>query len=96
MPTNIIQTVDESDGRVILSVEGDMLIDDALLLEKIALEMSTDHGGDVTIDLADLDFLDSESAPVLKRLAREHGFRIEGMEIFLQSSIDSAERSSPT
>ena len=33
-----------------------------------------------------------ESAPILKRLEREHGFTIEGMEIFLQSAIDSAER----
>ena len=92
MPTNIIQTVNETDGRVLLRVEGDMMLDDALLLEKIALEMRTDHGQDVTIDVADLDFLDSESAPILKRLEREHGFAIEGMEIFLQSAIDSAER----
>jgi len=68
------------------------MLDDALLLEKIAIEMRTDYGTDLTIDLADLDFLDSESAPVLKRLEREHGFKIEGMEIFLQSAIDSAER----
>lgn len=92
MPTNIIQTVSETDGRMILRVEGDMMLDDALLLEKIAVEMRTDHGGDLTIDLADLDFLDSDSAPVLKRLQKEHGCVIEGMEIFLQSAIDSAER----
>ena len=90
MPTNIIQTL--SDDRLMLRVEGDMMLDDALLLEKIAIEMRSDHGRDVTIDIADLDFLDSESAPVLKRLEREHGFTIEGMEIFLQSAIDSAER----
>jgi anti-anti-sigma regulatory factor len=96
MPTNIIQTVSETDGRVILRVEGEMLLDDALLLEKIAVEMRTDQCSEVTIDLADLDFLDSESAPVVKRLAKEHGFKIEGMEIFLQSAIDSAERSSST
>ena len=92
MPTNIIQTVSDDDGRVILHVEGDMFLDDALLLEKIALEMRTDHDREVAIDLADLDFLDSESAPILKRLSAEHGFTIEGMEIFLQSAIDSAER----
>ena len=90
MPTNIIQTL--NDDRLVLRVEGDMMLDDALLLEKIAIEMRSDHGRDVTIDIADLDFLDSESAPVLKRLEREHGFTIEGMEIFLQSAIDSAER----
>ncbi len=92
MPTNIIQTVNDADGSVTLSVEGDMLLADALLLEKIAVGMRGDNFRDVVIDLADLDFLDSESAPVLKRLAKELGFRIEGMEIFLQSAIDSAER----
>ncbi|PYT00967.1 MAG: hypothetical protein DMF63_04695 [Acidobacteria bacterium] len=92
MPTNIIQSVDESGNRIILRVEGDMLLEDALLLEKIAVEMRDDADGDVTIDLADLDFMDSESAPVLRRLAKEKGFNIEGMEIFLQSAIDSVER----
>jgi anti-anti-sigma regulatory factor len=92
MPTNIIQTVDETTHRITLRVEGDMLLEDALLLEKIAVGMSGDKDGDLTIDLADLDFLDSESASVLRRLSSENGFRIEGMEIFLQSAIDSAER----
>ncbi len=94
MPTNIIQTVNETDGRVVLRVEGDLLLDDALLVEKIAVEMQADHAGEITIDLADLDFLDSESAPVVKRLAEEHGFKIEGIETFLQSAIDTAERTS--
>ena len=93
MPTNITQTIDEADGHLTLRVEGEMMIDDALLLEKLALEMRDHYGRDLQVDLADLDFLDSESAPVLKRLEREHGFAIDGMEIFLQSAIDSAERS---
>lgn len=93
MATNITQSIDETDGHVTLRVEGEMLIDDALLLEKLALEMRAHYGRDVTLDLADLDFLDSESAPVLKRLEREHGFTLEGLQIFLQSAIDSAERS---
>jgi anti-anti-sigma regulatory factor len=95
MPTNIIQTVSDEDGSVTLRVEGDMLLDDALLLEKIAVGMRGDNFREVVIDLADLDFLDSESAPVLKRLAKELGFKIEGIEIFLQSAIDSAERTAP-
>ena len=93
MATNITQSISEDDGRVTLRVEGDMMFDDAVLLEKLAIEMREHYGTDVTVDLADLDFMDSESAPVLKRLAREHGFAIEGIEIFLQSAIDSAERS---
>jgi anti-anti-sigma regulatory factor len=91
MPTNITQTISE-EGRVVLSVEGDMMLEDALLLEKIAIQMRADEGGDVSVDVADLDFLDSESATVLKRLKLEHGISIEGIEIFLQSAIDSAER----
>jgi anti-anti-sigma factor len=92
MPTNIIQTVNDADGSVTLRVDGDMLLADAEVLEKIALGMRGDNFREVIIDLADLDFMDSESAPVLKRLAKEHGFRIDGIEIFLQSAIDSAER----
>jgi anti-anti-sigma factor len=92
MPTNIIQTVSDDDGSVTLRVEGDMLLADAEVLEKIALGMRGDNFREVIIDLADLDFMDSESAPVLKRLAKEHGIKIDGIEIFLQSAIDSAER----
>ena len=92
MPTNIIQTVNDEDGSVTLRVDGDMMLEDAEVLEKIALGMRGDNFREVVIDLADLDFLDSESAPILKRLAKEHGFRIEGIEIFLQSAIDTAER----
>jgi len=69
-----------------------MMIEDALLLEKLASEMHSHYKTDLTIDLADLDFLDSDSASVLKRIAEAPGVSIEGMEIFLQSAIDSAER----
>ena len=91
MPTQITQR--ESNGRTYLQVEGDMLVDDALLLERIATELHDDTGSHVTVDLADLDFLDSDSASVLKRLDNHTGISIEGLEIFLQSAIDAAERS---
>lgn len=90
MPTQITQR--ESNGRTYLQVDGDMLVDDALLIERIADEIHADSGTHVTIDLADLDFLDSDSASVLKRLDSKAGISIEGLEIFLQSAIDSAER----
>lgn len=92
MPTQITQR--ESNGRTYLQVEGDMLIDDAILLERIADEIHADSGVHVTVDLADLDFLDSESASVLKRLQSKEGISIEGLEIFLQSAINAAERNS--
>ena len=92
MPTQIIQSENGNADHMVLRVEGEMLLEDALLLEKIALEMRDDSGKPIMLDLADLDFLDSESATVLKRLQSEHGITIEGIEIFLQSAIDSAER----
>ena len=92
MPTQITQR--ESNGRTYLQVEGDMLLDDALLLERLTEQIREDSGSHVTVDLADLDFLDSDSAPVLKRLETTSGVSIEGLEIFLQSAIDAAERSS--
>lgn len=91
MPTQITQR--ESEGRIFLQVEGDMLVEDALLLERIAAQLQDDTGARVTVDLADLDFLDSDSASILKRLASRPGVSIEGLEIFLQSAIDAAERS---
>ncbi|MEQ1765102.1 MAG: hypothetical protein ABL984_18390 [Pyrinomonadaceae bacterium] len=90
MPTQITQR--ESNGRTYLQVEGDMLVDDALLLERLASDIHEDSGAHVTVDLADLDFLDSDSAPILKRLETRSGVSIEGLEIFLQSAIDAAER----
>jgi hypothetical protein len=46
----------------------------------------------LAIDLADLDFLDSDSATVLRRLDNRIGVRIEGMETFLQTAVNAAEK----
>lgn len=90
MPTQITQR--ESNGRTYLRVEGEMLVDDALLVERLAGDLIDAEITHVTIDLADLTFLDSDSASVLKRLDNRSGISIEGLEIFLQSAIDAAER----
>ncbi len=92
MPTTINQIEDTITGNIILRVAGSMELEDAILLEKIALEMQLESGKKLTIDLADLNFLDSESAPILKRIEREHGFIIEGMEIFLQNIVNETEK----
>lgn len=92
MATTIKQIEDSETGNIILRVAGSMEFEDAVLLEKIALEMRSELGKILTIDLADLNFLDSESAPILKRIEREHGFIIEGMEIFLQSIVNETEK----
>jgi anti-anti-sigma factor len=92
MATNIKQTDDATNRVTTLRVDGEMQFDDAVLVEKIASNIRANAGNSVVIDLADLDFLDSEAAPILKELAEREGFAIEGIEIFLQSAVDMAER----
>lgn len=91
MPTTLTQIEDHERGKTILRVEGSMTHDDALLLEKIALDLRSQINRNLTIDLADLFFLDSDSAPILKRIEREHGFEIEGIEVFLQNVVSDTE-----
>ena len=90
MATQITQ-IDDND-KTTLRVDGEMSREDAVLIERIAVGIRSDTGNNITIDLADLDFLDSEAAPILKRLAELEGFTIEGVEIFLQSAVNNAER----
>lgn len=92
MATHITQKETGEREGTLLSVTGEMLLDDALLLERIASDTYESTEYPVTIDLADLDFLDSESAAVLRRMSEHPGFRIEGMEIFLQSVINDVEK----
>ena len=95
MPTNLTQIEDTERGKTILRVEGEMMEEDALLLEKIALDLREQNGKNLTLDLADLDFLDSDSAPILKRLQKEHGFEIEGIEFFVQNVVSETENRIP-
>ncbi len=92
MPTTITQLDDTERGKTILRVEGSLTLTDAVLLEKIALDLRAKIGRNLTLDLADLHFMDSESAPVLKRIEREHGFEIEGIEYFLQKIVAESDR----
>lgn len=91
MPTTLTQLEDTERGKTILRVEGSMTYDDAVLLEKIALDLRAQMNRNLTIDLADLYFLDSDSAPIIKRIEREHGFEIEGIEVFLQNIVSETE-----
>jgi anti-anti-sigma regulatory factor len=92
MPTTITEIIDEERGKHLLRVEGELTREDAILLEKIALDMREHLEENITLDLADLDFLDSESAPILQKMQNEHGFEIEGMEIFLQTLVNQVEK----
>ena len=91
MPTNITQLEDQDRNKTVLRVKGEMSQSDAELLEKIALDLRAESSKNLTLDLADLDFLDSDAAPVIKRLEQKHGFEIEGLPFFVQKVIDETE-----
>lgn len=92
MPTQINQIDDNDRGITTLRIEGELLCDDARLLERIGTEIRSETGNVIIVDVADLDFLDSEAAPILRRLDMLDGFSIQGMEIFLQTVINEVER----
>ena len=93
MATQITQRDNSEEGVTTLQVEGDMLLDDALLIQRIADSVIAETAHKVVIDLADLDFMDSDAAAILRQLTKNSGVVIEGVEIFLQSAVDMAERS---
>ena len=92
MATQIKQIDDTQNRKTTLRVSGEMFYEDAVLLERIAVGIRSQTANDVTIDLADLDFLDSDAAPILKRLVNLDGFAIDGIEIFLQTVVNDVER----
>lgn len=79
-------------GRVLLRVEGSLSLADAELLERVCSDLKARTGARVTVDLADISFLDSESASVLARLRREQQVELEGAHFFVQQVIEIAER----
>jgi anti-anti-sigma factor len=92
MPTQINQIDLYDRRRTILRVDGEMLREDAELIERLVGCITEDLGHTIVIDLADLDFIDSEAASVLRKLEEGGLAEIEGVEIFLQSAVDMAER----
>ena len=89
MATRITQIEDRE--RTILRVEGSLTLADAQLIERLCRDLRRQSGVTVSIDLADLSFLDSESASVLCRLKTE-GVSLEGLHQFIQKEIELAEK----
>ena len=79
------------DGETLLKVEGSLYLRDAELLEKICRDVREETGHDLILDLADLSFLDSESASVLCRLKREQNVTLEGLHLFIAKVIELTE-----
>ena len=91
MPTRITQVDTPERAATRLRVEGSLYLADAELLEKICCDLQQHSKHSITLDLADLCFLDSDSAEVLCRLKREQGVALEGLHLFIQKVIELAE-----
>lgn len=107
MPLRITQKEDSSDQKfgedksgnndqvldcmTVLKVEGSLYVEDAELLERICRDIGNESHGLLALDLADLNFLDSESASVLCRLRREQGVKLEGLHLFIEKVVELTE-----
>ena len=92
MPTRITE-VNTTDGqRTTLRVEGSLGVEDAELVEKICRDLRRETGRRITLDLAELSFLDSDSAQILCRLKAEQDVSLEGLHLFIQRVIEMAEQ----
>src|SRR6266699_2412309 len=84
---------DNESEATVLKVEGSLYLKDAELLEKICRDVGSQTQRCVTLDLAALSFLDSDSAAILCRLKREQGVRLEGLHLFIEKVVELAEES---
>lgn len=92
MPTQIKQIRDEARNATILRIEGEILRDDAVLIKTLVDELLETPMENVVVDLADLDYLDSEGGHILSNLASLNRVSLEGIEIFLQTAVNEVER----
>jgi anti-anti-sigma factor len=92
MPTQITQ-LDAADGtHTTLRVAGSLTLADAELLASICTCLHEQRAVGITIDLSDLNFLDSDSAAVLARLKQQFDVTLEGVHLLVQQVIDQAEQ----
>ena len=84
-------STDHHEGRTVLKVEGSVYLEDAELLERICYDIANQTAQRLTLDLADISFLDSDSASVLCRLKREQDVALEGLHLFIAKVIELTE-----
>ena len=77
----------------VLRVEGSLYRKDAELLESICRDLGSQARRPVALDLADLSFLYSDSALVLRRLTREQVIRLQGLQLFMEKVDELAKES---
>jgi len=91
MPTRITQIGYKTEEKRRLKVEGTLTMADAELLERVCKELCDQSVSCISVDLADITFLDSESASVLCRL-KGQGIALEGLDLFVQKVVELAEK----
>jgi anti-anti-sigma regulatory factor len=90
MTTRITQIDDKYGALALLRVEGKLKLADAEVLEATFNELRKKHRGIIAIDLANTNFMDSDSASVLCRL-KEQGASLLGLHYFTQRILEAAE-----
>ena len=84
-------TRDASIVPTVFKVEGTLHLRDAELLEKICRDVGNQTKRPVTLELAGLSFLDSDSAAVLCRMKRELNVTLEGLHLFIEKVVELTE-----
>jgi anti-anti-sigma regulatory factor len=86
-------TTDIGTEPTVFKVEGTLDLRDAELLEKICRDIGNKTKRPVTLELAGLSYLDSDSAAVLCRMKREQNVNLEGLHLFIEKVVELTEES---
>ena len=84
-------TSDTGTMPTVFKVEGTLHLKDAQLLEKICRDVGSQTGRPVTLELAGLSYVDSDSAAVLCRMKREQNVSLEGLHLFIEKVVELTE-----
>ena len=84
-------TRDTGIATTVFKVEGSLYLRDAELLEKICRDVGNQTKRPVTLELAELSYLDSDSAAVLCRMKRELNVSLEGLHLFIEKVVELTE-----
>ena len=88
MTLRISQTLDMANQHATLRLEGAMGAEQASLLQRHCDDLTAQSVGSITLDLAELRFLDEESGAAIRRLRETRGVRLIGCCLFTQEVID--------
>jgi len=79
---------DHGTTPTVFKVEGTLYLKDAELLERICRDVGNQTKRPVTLELAGLSYLDSDSAAVLCRMKRELNVNLEGLHLFIEKVVE--------